>query len=227
MNAVQLRARVRKAMKRRAEEIEEEEAGDLNLIPFLDMVMNVMVFLLAGISGGYVLGQINTTLPSSVSAEAATDTEPDEDPDEPPLQLVVSVTEQHLLVWSVSGEVGDLNEPHATLARTDDGGAGALPIYDYQELNDVLYEVADERWGGRARDRDTYEVILQADGDIPYDTIVAVMDHMRRRLPDPDDDTFPGGGDRPPPLAMPAEGEPFDPDAHPLFPDILFSMGFE
>lgn len=226
MNAAQLRARVRKAMAKRAEEIEEEESGDLNLIPFLDLLMCVMVFFMASISPGYLLGQLNTSLPSSVSAEATSDTDPEDEPDDEPLDLVVSVTETQLIVWSISGLEGDLDDPRAVLERENDESAPA-PEYDYRELNDVLYEIADRRWAGQERDRDTYELILQADGDIPYETIVAVMDHVRRRLPE---EGFPAeaeGAREPDPLVMPEDGVAYDPDHHPLFPDVVFSMGFE
>ena len=226
MNAAQVRAKARKAMRRREEEIEAEEVegGEINLIPYLDIVTNLMLFLLATISAGFVLGQINTTLPSSVPADQVSGAEPEEDPDEQPLQLVVSVTKPRLIVWSVSGLEGTLKEPKAVIDRTNPNAAGAAPSYDFQKLNDVLYEIASRRWAGKPRERDTYEVILQADGDIPYETVIGVMDNVRRRLPE---SGLPGGSHKPTPLAMPKEGTPYDPDQHPLFPDILFSMGFE
>jgi biopolymer transport protein ExbD len=224
MNASQVRAKARMAMKRRSEEIEadELESGEINLIPYLDIVTNLMLFLLATISAGFVLGQINTTLPDHVEAESVSQTKPEKPPNEKPLQLVVSATKRQLLVWSVSGLEGTLKEPKAALPRTS--AAGEPPAYDYHRLNDVLYEIAKRRWGGKARKRDTYEVILQADGDIPYESIIHIMDNMRRRLPE---SGMPGGGFKPAPLKVPAEGAPYNPDRHPLFPDILFSMGFE
>ena len=52
MNAAQVRARARMAMKRREEEIELEEieGGELNLVPYLDIITNVVLFLLASVS---------------------------------------------------------------------------------------------------------------------------------------------------------------------------------
>ena len=227
MNAAQVRAKARKAMAKRAAEIEEEEGGEIDLVPYLDMVMNVMVFLLASVTAGYILGQINTNLPSSVSAEAVSDTEPDEDPDEASLDLVISVTGSQLIVWSTSGMVGTIEEPHAVIPRTNEDEDGVAPTYDYGSLNEVLYEVAAHRWAGEERDRDTYEVILQADGDIPYETIVRVMDNVRRRLPDEGFPAEADGAEGPDPLVIPEDGAEYDPDRHPLFPDIVFSMGFE
>ena len=61
MNAAQVRAKARMAMKRREEEIENEEmeGGELNLVPYLDIVTNVMLFLLATVTSGLLLGNIN------------------------------------------------------------------------------------------------------------------------------------------------------------------------
>ena len=65
MNLAKAHQKARMAMRRREEQIEQEEleGGEINLIPYLDIVTNLMLFLLASISAGLVLGQINTTLP--------------------------------------------------------------------------------------------------------------------------------------------------------------------
>ena len=86
---------------------------------------------------------------------------------------------------------------------------------------------------GRIRPCDSYEIILQADGQIPYETIIDVMDNLRRRLPrdfnaaeklsqvgTPRDADAKDGQCKDP-------VENYDPDKHLLFPDILFSPGFE
>lgn len=223
MNAGQVRSRVRKAMKRREEEIEadELESGEINLIPYLDIVTNILIFLLATLSV-LVVGGVNTTLPDHAPAASVQSPKPDEKPDEKPLQLVVSVTKKQLILWSVSGLEGSLKEPKAVIARDNPGQRP--PSYDYHALNSALYEIAARRWDGKPRERDTYEIILQADGAIPYETIIQVMDNMRRKLPE---EGFPGGELKPPPMVMPKEGKPYDADRHPLFPDILFAMGFE
>ena len=71
MNAAQVRAKARLAMKRREEQIEDEEmeAGELNLVPYLDIVTNVMLFLLATVTSGLILGNINSALPQYSSSE--------------------------------------------------------------------------------------------------------------------------------------------------------------
>lgn len=235
MNAAQVRAKARIAVRRKEERIEQEEieGGEINLIPYLDIVTNLMLFLLALTSTSMVLGQIDTTLPDHVKSSAQKPTDPKKDPDER-IQPVVSVTDEGILLWSVSGLEGTLEDPKATIERLP-SGEGEPPRYDYQKLNEALYEIASRRWKGELRAEKTYEIILQADGEIPYETIVKVMDAMRRKLP-PDLKE----GEKLPRISKPetevqGEGddaeevpiEEYNPEEHYLFPDILFSLGFE
>ena len=102
--------------------------------------------------------------------------------DEKPLQMIVSTTKQGMILWSISGLEGTLESPKARVSR-DNTQPDAAPSYDYQALNGALYEIASRRWKGKIRPIDTYEIILQADPDIPYETIVHILDAVRRKLP--------------------------------------------
>ena len=53
-------------------EQEEIESGELNLIPYLDIVTNLMLFLLASVSAGLILAQIDTTLPDKAPPSPTT-----------------------------------------------------------------------------------------------------------------------------------------------------------
>ena len=57
MNAAQVKAKARMAVKRREEHVEDEEmeSGELNLVPYLDIVTNIMLFLLATVTSGLIL----------------------------------------------------------------------------------------------------------------------------------------------------------------------------
>ena len=59
-------------MKRREEEIEQEEmeGGELNLVPYLDIVTNVMLFLLATVTSGLILGNITPRTTNGPRAKA-------------------------------------------------------------------------------------------------------------------------------------------------------------
>ncbi|MBI4510084.1 MAG: biopolymer transporter ExbD [Deltaproteobacteria bacterium] len=195
MNAAQVRAKARMAMKRREEDIEQEEieGGELNLVPYLDIVTNVMLFLLATITAGFVLGNINSALPEYAESAAAVNQQNKQD-DEPPVQLVVAVTKKELLMFSLSGQEGTLQAPKLRVPAKEQGVS-----YDFQQLTDAAAEIVKRRWPSKDdRPENSREVILMADGEIPYNLVVATMDALRQAK-----------------------------DGMILFPDILFSTGIQ
>ncbi len=240
MNSAQVRGKARNAMARREEEIEEEEiqGGEINLVPYLDIVTNLMLFLLASVSSGFILGQIDTTLPDAAQASSKPAVDPAKTPDEQPLQLMVSVTQNRLILWSVSGLEGTLQDPRLSLNLLPPKEAGDPPSFDFLKLNKELQAIADRRWKGKLRPHDTYEILLQADGSIPYETVIKAMDHMRRVLPEQDPD--PAKRTVLPYVGMPKftkaknKGEKdtpietYDSTKHFLFIDVLFAKpGFD
>ena len=217
MNAAQVRARARMAMKRREEEIEIEEieGGELNLVPYLDIITNVVLFLLASVTTGLVLGTINSALPEY--AEGAAPTEPSQNPtEEPPIQLVAAVTKTEIQLFSLSGLEGSVPNPKLRVPATRPGQE-----YDYKKLTDAALEIVKRRWGGRpvlstvdgksacVRDGQTIartecrpekatEIFLIVDGDIPYQVVIGTMDALREA-----------------------------PDGTVLFPGVIFSSGIQ
>lgn len=272
-SAQRVRAKARAAVKRREDAVESEEmeAGELNLIPYLDIVTNLMLFLLFSVSAGIVLTQIDTTLPAQKKQDPS-NKPPETPPDEQPLKLFVSITRDNMVLWSVSGLEGTLREPkpgyvYPRTGRPNDrcegphncetnqcdiepnsGGIGKCvasdqeptPVYDYRKLNDTLYTIAKTRYGNRPRKPDTYQIMLQADPQIPYSTIVAVMAAMRCKLPPEGKEgtmcALPNASEDLKKAANPmsADGKyydttraVYDPDKMGLFPEIGFSTGFE
>ena len=104
-----------------------------------------------------------------------------------PARLFVTVTKDKLLVWSVTGEEGTLRDPKATLAPTDTA-----------KLSAVLAEIVQRRWPYGVRPADGNRIVVQADGDIPMQTVASIFGAVRAT-----------------------------PDGKPLFPDIMLSSGFE
>lgn len=226
MNSAQVRGKARAAMARREAEIEEEEiqGGEINLVPYLDIVTNLMLFMLASISGGIVLGQIDTTLPNHSTASSKKPVKPDVKPDEQPLQIMVSITTNRMLLWSASGLEGTLKTPKMASGLVAEKSTSSKRVYDYAKLNKALIEIATRRWAGKIRPRNTYEILLQADGDISYETVIEVMDHMRR----PIDSTTIGQKVVTMPKFELKDGkevptEVYDPEKHFLFVDVLFA----
>jgi biopolymer transport protein ExbD len=269
-SAQRVRAKTRAAIKRREETIETEEmeSGELNLIPYLDMVTNLMLFLLASVSAGLILVQIDTTLPDKAPPSPTNVTQPSTNPDDQPLKLFVSIKRDEMLLWSASGLEGTLAAPKATFRRVGKDGESCdgsymcesnlcdgekqrcvpnpnpkedpQPVFDYRALNKTLLEIATRRYAGKQRKADTYQIILQADGSVPYSTVVSTMAAMRCVLPE--------FGKEPVACALPTEDEnlkkakepispdgklydttraSYDPKKMALFSEIAFSSGFE
>jgi len=217
VNAAQVRARARMAMRRREEEIEQDEieGGELNLVPYLDIITNVVLFLLASVTTGLVLGTINSALPEYAEGAAPTDTTPSPT-DEPALQLVVAVTKTEIQMFSLSGLEGSVTAPKLRIPATQAG-----LTYDFGKLTEASREIVKRRWGDRpvlsavngkpacvvgtqtagleaCRPDKASEVFLIVDGDIPYQTVIATMDALREA-----------------------------PDGTVLFPGVIFSSGIQ
>jgi len=265
-SAQRVRAKQRAAVKRREDDVEAEEmeSGELNLIPFLDIVTNLMLFLLASVSSGLILVQIDTTLPDKGPPQANV-ANPATKPDDQPLKLFLSVKRDEMILWSATGLEGTLLQPKPgyTFKRVGrnmdpcDGGymcesnfcdPATLtcapgpeeigPVYEYRRFNEVLVEIAGRRYGKRPRKADTYTIVLQADGAIPYGTIASIMSAMRCKLPEmgkpiegcklPSSD--PALKKDPNPIAektYDTERAPYDQNTMALFHDIQFSTGLE
>ena len=85
------RSQVRAATRRMRDHVEEieEEAGELNLVPYMDIVTNIIIFLLASVVNQVALGNINVSSPTiSAGGRSATDETP---PEKPPLNLTITV----------------------------------------------------------------------------------------------------------------------------------------
>jgi biopolymer transport protein ExbD len=145
-------------MRDHVEEI-EEEAGELNLVPYMDIVTNIIIFLLASVVNQVSLANINVTVPSiSAGGGSASDEPP---PEKPPLNLTVSV--------GASG---------FTIAAS----GGVLPIvsklpngqYDYKTLTVKLKEIKSSPDNATET-----KANFSADATIPYDIVVATLDAMR------------------------------------------------
>ena len=218
MNAAQVRSRARMAMKRREEEIEQDEieGGELNLVPYLDIITNVVLFLLASVTTGMVLGTINSALPEYAEGAAPTELPPNPT-DEPAVQMVVAVTKTEIQIFSLSGLEGTVTAPKLRVPAKTPG-----IDYDYKKLTDAALEIVKRRWGGRplltigangtpacvkegkaaqltdCRPEKASEIFLIVDGDIPYQVVIGTMDALREA-----------------------------PDGTILFPGVIFSSGIQ
>jgi len=116
--AHQVRAKSRLAVRRREDDVEQEEieGGEINLIPYLDIVTNLMLFLLASVSANIVFGHINTTLPDQGAPPPSQANDPGKKPDEQ-LALTVAVTKDEIRLFSISGLEGTNQDPKLRVPR--------------------------------------------------------------------------------------------------------------
>jgi biopolymer transport protein ExbD len=145
----------------------EEDVGELNIVPYLDIVVNLVMFMLLSMTGLISLGVLNVSTPKIGGAAAATAGEQQE---QPKLLLTVAIARQGFYVAGAGGVLGaDAATPDATRPPT-------IPLkdgkYDYAALTEQL-------WGIKEKYPQETAVILSADMDVVYDVLIQTMDACR------------------------------------------------
>lgn len=146
-------------------ELDPSEAmGELNIVPFLDIVVNIIVFLLATTQAVLAIAEIEANLPTlgrgGVGGEPSST-----------LNLTVIVTGQGVSV----GAEGGWMAPGCT-TTTQQGGTVSVPRrgsgYDWPGLTAcarrIKQEFPDER-----------KVIVSADPEIEFEHLIGAMDALR------------------------------------------------
>jgi len=144
---------------------EEEHAGELNIVPYLDVVVNLVMFMLLSMTGLIALGVLNVSAPKlgeTASAGAAEN--------QPKLLLTVAIGKQGFYVAGAGGVLGkDAATPDATRPPT-------IPLrdgqYDFASLGAQMKQIKEQFPNETA-------VILSADPEIVYDVLIQTMDACR------------------------------------------------
>lgn len=146
----------------------EEETGELNIVPYLDVVVNLVMFMLLSMTGLLAFGVLNVSAPkiaegSVAAAEAA---------EQPKLLLTVAIGREGFYIAGSGGVLGqDAPAPDATRPPTIGKKDGK---YDYAGLTDALVRI-------KERYPKEQTVILSADPDVVYDALIQTMDACRER----------------------------------------------
>src|SRR5262245_10831306 len=98
MTVQRLRTKMRKLREHGEEML--EESGELNLIPYLDIVMNIIMFLLATITFSAVMANINVNTPTTTLNPGPS---PEEDKPKQDLNLTVSMSERGFTIAASGG----------------------------------------------------------------------------------------------------------------------------
>jgi biopolymer transport protein TolR len=142
-------------MKEHADEA-EEDTGELNLVPYLDIITNIIIFLLASVVMNVNFGNVNVTLPTiSTGGGAAA-----EEPQKPPLNLTVTAGATG---FTIAGSGGIM----APLPKVNNQ-------YDYKALTAKLMEIK-----AAPENASETKVTFNADAYIPYEIVVQTLDAMR------------------------------------------------
>jgi biopolymer transport protein TolR len=183
----QLPSRTRVKLRREQDRIESEmeESSEINLVPYLDIVTNILLFLLVTISTMLVIGNLDVTVPDRSRSAAVAQKSPE--PEVPDLNLTVAITDSGFIVAGSGGVLYENDVPGKlpTVPRIK-GGA-----YNYDSLQKLIVNI-------KKQHPMESQAILAANPDIQYETVIGVMDVLR-----------------------------MGPSKETLFPQVLFSTGFQ
>lgn len=152
-----------------------EMAGELNIVPFLDIVVNIIMFLLATTQAVLAVAELDAALPSLGRRVGRAN--PDEESST--LNLSVTITRNGVIV----GASGGFMAPGCT--TTAGRGIIAVPTqnghYDWAGLTQCAARIKHEF-------PDETKVIVSADPEIEFEHLVGAMDALRA---DGTDELFP------------------------------------
>ena len=147
---------------------EEEESGELNIIPYLDILMNLIIFMLLSMSGLATFGMLNVNAPEYGPGGGLGGND-----EKPPLTLSVSIANTGFYVAAAGGVLPGISEDNTpdkgggpTIARKGDG------TYDYDALTAKMQEIK-TAFPGESK------IILAAEATTEYDVLVQTMDATR------------------------------------------------
>lgn len=152
---------------------EEEETGELNIVPYLDIMLNLIMFMLLSMTGLVSYGILNVAAPKYAPPSASASQDSSDD-DKPKLLLTVLISEKGFFVAGTGAVLPD-SETDAPPEGTE--GAPTVPKnskgeYDYAGLTARMVEIK------KAFPEET-KLILGADPKVPYDILIKTMDAVR------------------------------------------------
>jgi biopolymer transport protein TolR len=150
---------------------EEEEGGELNIVPYLDILMNLIIFMLLSMTGLAAFGILNVSAPNYGGPTAGVAPDPG---DAPKLLLTVLVSKKGFFVAGAGAVLGQEGEGQQPTPNTS--GEPTIPnkagSFDYAALTGKMVEIKN------AFPQES-KVIVGAESDIPYETLIQTMDAIR------------------------------------------------
>jgi biopolymer transport protein TolR len=141
----------------------DEEGGELNIVPFLDIITNVLMFVLATVTVTFT-ATIDTLPPRAGSGARA--------PTTPTLGLTVIIVNEGFSLKARGGNVAP--------GCADTGPGIAIPKkeadYDYAALKSCAAKLK----GASVDFKDEMGVTISANPPIPYQVVISTMDAVRK-----------------------------------------------
>ncbi|MBN1606361.1 MAG: biopolymer transporter ExbD [Polyangiaceae bacterium] len=142
----------------------DEEGGELNIVPFLDIIVNILIFVLATVAVTFT-ASIETTPPASRGAGVRKDIE------STALNLTVFIVNEGFSIKASGGNVAPGCQglgPGVAIAKRDGR-------YDFAALN----QCASKLKASNRDFEDERQVYITANPGTPYQTLVSVIDALR------------------------------------------------
>ncbi|GAB4207347.1 MAG: hypothetical protein OHK0013_24880 [Sandaracinaceae bacterium] len=153
-----------------------EVAGELNIVPFLDIVVNIIMFLLTLTAYIVATAELDARLPVT-SRGGRGGVRP-----EATLNLSVTIAENGIIVAGSGGKLAPgctqmqpgrvITVPNLPNPQADNDGDGQPDVYDWRGLTRCLVTV-------KGQFPDENQVILSADPNVEYRHLIAAMDAVR------------------------------------------------
>ena len=165
-----LTSRQRSYIRKRSKHVEldpSEMMGELNIVPFLDIVVNLIMFLLATTEAVLLMAQIESDLPKISRGRSKNDNSV-----ATPLNLNVVVTDKGVMVSGSGGKLAqgcEAIESGPNLTVPSKGGK-----YDWAALTTCVAKV-------KSKFEDETSVTVSADPQVQYEHVVAAMDAIRNQ----------------------------------------------
>jgi biopolymer transport protein TolR len=154
----------------------EVEMGELNIVPYLDIVVNLIMFILVAQATMVALGVIDVTAPTYASLAPGPAPTPDPAKD---LKLTIGIAKEGFFIAGKGAVLGDEAAGVGTELTADNVAKRppTIPLradgtYDYPALTLKLRQI-------KTLYPDAKEVFLAADAAVPYEVIVKTLDHSR------------------------------------------------
>jgi biopolymer transport protein ExbD len=147
---------------------EAEEMGELNIVPYLDILMNLIIFMILSMTGLASFGVLNVSAPNYGGAPG-----PGSD-EKPPVVLSVLISKKGFFVAGTGAVLPGQAEGEAP---ADGAGAPTIPVkadgtFDYDALTNKMKEL-------KGAFPTESKLILAADPDLPYEVLIGTMDATR------------------------------------------------